>query len=130
MGWCEAYLQMAKVVYFERIREEPSFIGIQLILFNQSEIRNLGNFCIYQKIQNQIIKIRDHLIAAINHPSENYFNCSVFEPHLGIINDTLQGWHFHAEILNKGRIVPINSFDESQAQRHILFFKKKTFLDS
>jgi len=76
---CEGCLQTQKEVYYEGMKEEPKFFILEFILRDDTGFRSLNNFCFNQEVQNQIIKTKYQLVATINHPTENHFNCFIFE---------------------------------------------------
>ena len=79
---CEICLQEQKEVYLEDLKQEPTWLFIELILRSTQEEIIEQKFTFDLELFNQKTKSKFQLLATLNHPSDNHFNCSVFQPHL------------------------------------------------
>jgi len=69
-----------------------------------------------------------NLIATINSPSPQHFNCSVFSPKIG--SAVKEGWFFRDGLHNNGRIIPKKSFFEIVSEKpFVLFYEREDSLN-
>jgi len=121
---CEVCYQKQKEVFSEDVKNEPSLLFLELILRDNEESVH-PNFTFNLELVNQKTNSKFQLFATLNRPSDNHFNCSIFEPHLGKNGKQIEGWFLHDELLNQGRISETKDILEIWRQRPIIFFYKK-----
>jgi len=64
-----------------------------------------------------------NLIATINSPSPQHFNCSVFSPKIGSV--VKEGWFFHDRLQNNGRIIQKKSFYEIVSEKPFVLINEQ-----
>jgi len=121
---CDICLQDRLEVQFE-YQDFPSLIVIEFISSTGTRLLNEKQFEYNDILIDKTTKSQFKIVASINQPYENHFNCcfSVSSPLISK-KDELK-WVFHDGLENDGKLLPIDNLQEIWAQKPILFFYKK-----
>ena len=116
---CEICKEKAKEIIWS-YQDEPNFIILEYI-----NAKKRDNFKFNELIESKLTHSRFELIATINTPFLNHFNCTINEPILAGEKSTLKGWWIHDGTLNQGRITPLAGIQQVWNEKPLIFVYKK-----
>jgi len=111
--------QMQIFLNFKKI---PNFLIIECVTDNELNLQR--NFIFNQTLVNEDTESKFELVATINRPTENHFNCSIYQPK-PLCRDALEGWMLHDGLKNNGMLLEVHDFNELWRQNPIIVFYKK-----
>lgn len=108
---CDICLQQTNQICYQNNTNEPSLIVIELLSRTTEGMWAFKNFTINQEIENEVTKVRYRLIATINHPSANHFNCCLFESNLSDNQQNIGSWFKHDGLMYQGKITLMKNIE-------------------
>lgn len=124
---CEVCLQSQLQISSE-IVDEPNFIFLEFISSRQTN--QLKNFQYTEVLKNTRTKSTFKLIATINRPTQNHFNCCFLKTRLNLIKESeskkeLNDWFLHDGIANDGKLTLLKNLSEVWKEKPMILFYKK-----
>jgi len=108
------------------IKREPNFLVIEYVPPPYAD-PSKEHFVLNESLKDPTTQSIYTLMATINRPSVNHFNCCIFEPLLSGKNQ-LEGWWIHDGIKDKGKLKKMNASAAVIDQKPILLFLQKTLI--
>jgi len=117
---CEICLQ--KDLIIDKQIEKNQIFFILNLLF---KTRSRGNFIFNDVLVDMETQNKYELVATINNPTPNHFNCSIYEPQLQE-KVLLKGkWILHDGLKNQGKLETVNNINEIWNQNPIFLMYHK-----